>query len=51
MNVSRTPVSVKYWYVPYAVRFLGGGSGIFLIMFSDFWFADWLIGCHFGLAH
>ena len=51
MKVSSVPGSVKYRYVPYAVRSLGGGSGIFLTLFSKFSFAGVLIDHHFGLTH
>ena len=34
MKDSNVPDSAKYRYVPYAVRFLGGGSGIFIVLFA-----------------
>ena len=43
MKVSSTPGSAKYRYVPYAVRSLGGGSGIYLIMFAC------ILGCQHNL--
>ena len=52
MKVSSTPGSAKYRYVPYAVRCLGGGSGIFIVLFA--WilrFAGVMIDHHFGLTH
>ena len=51
MNVSSVPGSVRYRFVPCVERCLGGGSGIFLILFLDFWLADGLISHHFGLTH
>jgi hypothetical protein len=51
MKFSIVPVSLKYRYVPYAVRCLGGGSGIFLLMFADALVAGELIDHHFGLTH
>jgi hypothetical protein len=34
MKVSNVPVSAKYSYDPYAVRFLGGCGGIFIVLFA-----------------
>jgi hypothetical protein len=50
MKGSSVPGSAKYRYVLYAVRFLGGGSGIFLIMLADALVAGVLIDHHFGLT-
>ena len=51
MKVSSMPGSAKYRYVPYAVRFLGGVSGIFLILFAWIWgVAGILIHHHLGLT-
>jgi hypothetical protein len=50
MKVFRMLGSAKYRYVPCAVRSLGGGSGIFIVLFA------WVIGValinhHFVLTH
>jgi hypothetical protein len=51
IQIDALPVSLKYRYVPYAVRCLEGGSGIFMLMFADALVAGELIDHHFGLTH